>query len=93
MIHHESDIDSLYFVNPKSTSGDKFRYPKIIRAEMYAFFIREMNKNGYENVLRFLQTETVEAWRALTTEKFSDLKLDMRKYETGELDVEALALG
>jgi hypothetical protein len=58
---------------------------------MYAFFIREMNKNGYENVPKFLQTETVEAWKALLVEKFRDLNLDMKRYESGELDTKALA--
>ncbi len=58
---------------------------------MYAFIIREMNKNGYENGPNFLQTETVEAWKGLMVEKYGDLNLDMKKHESGELNTEALA--
>ena len=90
LIHPDTDIDSPYLVKPKYTSGDKFRYPKIIRTKMYAFFIQTMNGFGYANIPRFLQTETIEAWKALTTEKYSDLRLDLEKYLSGEMDIEAL---
>ena len=89
-IHPNAGLDSPYFVHPKHTSGDKYRYPKIIRIRMYASFIREMNKNGYDEVPRFLQTETVEAWKALMTDKYEDLGLDLEKYLSGKLDLEAL---
>ena len=58
MAHPNTGLDSPYFVHPKHTTGDKYRYPKIIRARMYASFICEMNKNGYDGVPRFLQTES-----------------------------------
>ena len=90
MIHADTDLDSPYLVHPKHTSGDKYRYPKIVRAKMYAEFIREMNTAGYNKVPRFLQTETVEAWKALMTDKCKDLGLDLTRYESGELDLVAL---
>ncbi len=90
MIRPDTALDSPYFVHPKHSSGDKFRYPKIIRTKMYASFIREMNANGYDKVARYVQTETVEGWKALTTDKYKDLGLDIDKCRSGELDLEAL---
>ncbi len=90
MIDPDTKLDSPYFVHPKNTSGDKYRYPKITRAAMYASFIREIDAAGYDKVPRFLQTETVEAWEALTTDKYKDLGLDFEKYQSGKLDDEAL---
>ncbi len=90
MTHPDTGLDSPYFVHPKHTSGDKYRYPKITRARMYVSFIREMNANGYDKVPRFLQTETVEAWKVLMKDKYKNLGLHLERYQSGELDLEAL---
>ena len=49
-----------------------------------------MNESGYTDIHKFILTETIEAWIALTTEKYKDLGLDLDKYLSGGLDVEAL---
>lgn len=88
-----SDIDIYvpgFFVKPEDTSGDKYRYGGDIVRTMYAFFIREMNKNGYDKVPHILQTELIEIWRSLMTEQCRDLDLRLEDYVDGRLDIEAL---
>jgi len=90
MIHPNTPLNNPYFVNPKSTTGDKFRYQRVIRKAMYSLFIREMNKHGYDKVPKFLQTETKEIWDSLMRKEYKDLNLDLKAYMSGQMDLEAL---
>jgi len=49
-----------------------------------------MNKDGYDKVPRFLQTETKEPWNSLMVSDYKDMKLDLEAYTSGRLDIDAL---
>lgn len=67
----------------KSRSG-KYIYQKMIRVKTITDFIQRVNNHGFEDVPRFLENETVETWKALRFNKYSDVRVELESFMNGD---------